>query len=407
MTQNPSSGRVLGVSLALLVVVGAIGQAGINDQGMPASIVPELPGRATQSVSAAWEQRLMSLSPRDPEAYLLLAEEVLDIASTPAERRVAIELLVRAFDVARATDVSSPTATSACLALADIATSRAERARLRSLAGALAPMKGNASLPASLHAESPEYLASVTIGLARAGYGNHAKALLRKPEVSEKLQSIDGLLARFGIAGGSDSVEREARRWPCVECGNRGASRRRDGQMRTCTTCKGTPGPDLSTTQLLAYLRGELWLLRDELQPWSLQVTLDDGQPAELADPGVVARLFRVDTSKAFWRKGAWRTNADGTDAPAAIASSDQLPGMPPAGSKPAENEPSTITPATQLAPAMQPAPGVPSAVPTTLPPVLPGLNPGPAVPTVPVPIVPPTPQNPSEAPLPGEVDPK
>lgn len=355
-----------------------------------------------------WELRLAALSPRDPEAYLLLGEEMLDEADEPESRRLAADLLVRAFDLARAADASSPIATSACLALVDAASSRGERLRLRSLAGALAPRASNAAA-ASLHVESPEYLASLAMGLSRAGYGFQARATLRKPEALQTMRSIDGLLTRMGVPGGADAYERESRRWPCMECGNRGVTRRRDGVARECGNCGGTPGPDWSPTQTLASLRGELWLLRDEQQAWSLQSMLDGGRPAELVDPGLVARMFRVDSSRAYWRAGGWRANADGTNDAAASSATPELPAM--------QIDPSrTEQPETTEQPGASPVPSTPAAPTTPTPspaPVLPpgpmpGLNPMP-FPALPIPTGPNSPapgsppRNPSEDPLPTE----
>ena len=396
-------GSLAGLALGACCVVAAQPPANerTNDLALsqlPAPPVPEATREVLEHV-AKWEARLAALSPGDPETYLLLGEEVLDQADQPESRRLAIELLVRAFDVARASDASSPIATSACLALVDAAATRSERQRLRSLAGALAP-RSSQTASAPLHAESPEYLASAAMGLARAGYGFQSRATLRKPEALQTVRSIDGLLTRMGVPGGADAYEREARRWPCMECGNRGVTRRRDGVARECGNCGGTPGPDWTLGQTLASLRGELWLLRDEQQAWSLQSMLDDGRPAELVDPGLVARMFRVDSTRAYWRGGAWRTNPDGTDAASTTGPSPQLPAMRIDPSKREQLE-------TPEQPAGTPPPSSPPAAPPPVPPTqlpgpLPGLNP---LPMPPLPItLPRNPStNPSEDPLPTE----
>jgi len=355
-----------------------------------------------------WSDRLLVLSSRDPEGYLLLGEEVLDEAADSDTRRFAVELLVRAFDLARASDASSPIATSACLALVDAAITQGERQRLRSLAGALVP-NANDHRNTTIHVESPEYLASVAMGLARAGHGFQARSMMRKPEALQTMRSIDGLLTRMGVPGGADAYEREAKRWPCMECGNRGVTRRRDGVARECGNCNGTPGPDWSQSQTLASLRGELWLLRDDQQAWSLQSMLDDGRPAELVDPGLVARMFRVDSSKAYWRGNAWRTNADGTDALPATDGSPALPAMQIDPTKREQPTDDSATPAPQTpvtTPAPTPVPGTPGgpASPVPLPGPMPGLNPLPIQLPPALPGIPRNPNsNPSEDPLPTE----
>lgn len=336
-----------------------------------------------------WLTRLESLSPSDPEAYLLLGEEVLDRAADEDERRLAMELLTLAFDLARAHDAGSPVATSACLALADASSVRSDRRRLRSLAGSLAPRRADTPRTATLNVESPEYLTSTALTLTRTGMGFHAKSVLRKPEVLQQLESMDGLLERFGVPGGADGVIREVRRWPCPECGNQRITRKREGQPRLCPNCNGEPGPKITRTDLLAYLRAEFWLVRDSRQPWSLQVLLDDGQPAQLADPTLVARLFRVDTTKPYFRRNAWRTNADGTDT-APTTQSQQLAPLPTTTSD--TPQPQSDPNAAPAQPATQPT--APTQQPATQPTI--------PVPTIPIPQQPKP--GPGEEPLPGEI---
>ena len=127
---------------------------------------------------------------------------------------------------------------------------------------------------------------------------------------------------------------------------------------------------------------------------------LDDGRPAELVDPGLVARMFRVDSTRAYWRGGAWRMNPDGTDAASTTGPSPQLPAMRIDPSKREQLE-------TPEQPAGTPPPSSPPAAPPPVPPTqlpgpLPGLNP---LPMPPLPItLPRNPStNPSEDPLPTE----
>lgn len=341
-----------------------------------------------------WVSRLEALSPGDPETYLLLGEEVLDRAGDEDERRLAIDLLVRAFDLARAHDAGSPIATSACLALVDARSVRADRQKLRSLAGALAPRRNDAQRTTTLNVESPEYLTSTGLTLTRTGMGFHAKSVFRKPEAAELLESMDGLLQRFGIASGADGVAREIRRWPCPVCSNQRIVKTRDGRAALCPHCDGEPGPKLSPGELLSYLRAEFWLVRDSKQPWSLQMLLDDGLPAQLVDPTIVARMFRVDSSRAYFRQSAWHSNPDGTDATETAQQSELAPmpaatsTAPPGDTRSDPNQPSTT----------------PAAAPTTTPTTQPGTTPpGPTlpIPTIPIPKQPKP--LPGQEPLPGE----
>ncbi|HYF13508.1 MAG TPA: hypothetical protein VD971_00395 [Phycisphaerales bacterium] len=304
---------------------------------------PDTSAESSRSrLAQAFGDRLQSLSPANAEAYLLLGEEIADAAKTPADRRLAVEVLARGYALARREPNGSRVAVSACLALADLTRSRVERGRLQRAAVLLdptvvAPWAAPDATTRPGTPEAPEYQAAVYMGLVRAGAGAQARSLAKRPEVNAKLQSIDRLLLRLGV-GGADSLQREAKRWPCPECGNARVSRR-PGEARLCANCKGVPGPNLSDTALVAQLRAETWLLGGDQGTWSAQLSLDDGAPLPVPDENAVFDLFGIDDARPYWRNGFWRMNADGTDAPEPAERSEPAPEAgaerPPAGGPP------------------------------------------------------------------------
>lgn len=266
-----------------------------------------------EALRASWREALPSLRPQVPEGYLLLGEEVLDQAQSAEDRRLAIELLVRALALSLANDPASPLASSACLALADAGLSRAEASSLRAVARSIVPAQAPAARPAPENTDSVDFQVATFMGLVRTGDGGWARQQLRKPEVADRLASLDRMMRRMGLDG-AGALEREARRWPCTECGNQRTIRSAQ-DARLCPTCKGLPGRKLAHAELLAHLRMELWLLRGAKDSWAMQAWLDDGEPLASPDPAAIPAQLQVDVTRNYYRNGAWVRNADGTDA--------------------------------------------------------------------------------------------
>ena len=98
------------------------------------------------------ELRLEALTPSNPDGYFKLGEEVLDAASTPADRALAIRLFVLAAildaqssDAAKPSTLPHATAGSAVRALAETTTRQADRDWLDNLARLVDPRQAGAS----------------------------------------------------------------------------------------------------------------------------------------------------------------------------------------------------------------------------------------------------------------------
>lgn len=289
-----------------------------------------------RALERQYAARLAALSPANPEAYFLLAEELADGAeSDPTRRRLATRLFVLAYDIARKKPDGRPLAASACLGLASVAGSARDKQFLSSLARTLDPRQISPSwveTPEVATSDSGAYRLAVLLGDVRAGEGLRARRLLEDPDVASLLDRYDALLGRSGLELGAFSVRREAGRWPCAECRNERVVRRMvEGQVeyRICPVCNGALGPKLSTSMFLGQLRFEAWLLQGSQRSWASQMGMDGGMPLIEPDPDRIGLQFAVDTSLALWRNGIWVVDPNAPKPPLAPAGDPVEPATP------------------------------------------------------------------------------
>ncbi len=321
---------------------------------LPALTTTPAAAQTGQSVPAAtaWQERLAALTPADPAAYLELGEEIAATITEPqsgapaesaaATRRLVVELYVLALALDQRDTGISPTGASAALALASISIRDEEKRWLTAVARTLDPRQAPPpwmARPEVASVESEAFRAASAIGLIRSGDGIRARQLLGHAEVRAVLERSSSLIERLGFSGGAGRLLREAELWPCSQCANQRIFKRltASGEPRLCTNCEGVPGPRLSERELLALLQFESWLLDGRQRSWAAQSTADGGAPLRDPDPTEVSSFFRVDPKRPYWRRGAWRSNADGTDAapsppPAATTPPGDTPQPPPSG---------------------------------------------------------------------------
>lgn len=337
MTTNhvPKAWRASAVATLLAATIGAaLGAA--QPVGSPSA-----PPR-TQAMADRHAARLAALTPAEPEAYLLLAEEVLDGASGPTDTRLAADLFGRAFELARSRPGDRHIAASACHGLAEATGVQRDRPWYEALATVVDP--AGSSSPAWMRKPPPTSVDALpfrlvaVLGYVRAGEGVIARQLLVKPEIAQAFRAIEPLMRRGGVPGGLSWLEREAMAWPCRECANEGVVRRGGGpqpEFRACPVCGGTPGPAMQAAELLAQVRLESWLLQGEQRSWAAQLAADDGAPLADPDPAALCTRAGIDAARMYWRQGRWVRHADGRDDdPAAV----------PGGKESAKPSP-TVTP--------------------------------------------------------------
>ena len=131
--------------------------------------------------------------------------------------------------------------------------------------------------------------------------------------MAELLARYETLVHPLGLSGGEDFLRRHAREWPtCPECRNRRVTTRMVGGTPTqtlCLTCRGNPGPRLSSAEFTTQLRLEAALLHGIHRSWSAQVIADSGAPLRDLDPSELRATYRVDPARPFWREGEWRAS--------------------------------------------------------------------------------------------------
>lgn len=264
--------------------------------------------------------RLSALSPANPEAYYLLAEEIaaeLPAASseTAQARRLAQQLYVLAYelDQRRPQESRQHLGRAVCLALAAIAPAEADQRWLWALARAADPRTAGPTWAPLRLRPAPESLAldlCAVLGYSRCGEGRRAEQILGRPGVSELLDRYDALLSPIGISGGASSIRKAIAQWPlCPECKNRRIvthAGENTNQPVLCHTCNGLPGAGMSGEELLLQLRLESALLSGIHRSWAAQAVADRASPLRDLDPAELAPTFGVDAAKPLWRDGQW-----------------------------------------------------------------------------------------------------
>ncbi len=257
-----------------------------------------------------WDQRLAALTPNDPLAYVLLAEEVLGGASP--DPALARQLLVRALMLDRTEQL-----TPSILRLLSTIAGNDDLARaLVALADAASPAHSpfgslhppDDPLATRSQADNDVALAAAT-ALARYRAGDYARAanLLDRPDTLELLREYSALLP------GLSAIVREVHDRPnCRECHNArvvradASSAEAVNNTRLCYTCRGNPGPRLSDRELLNQLRVEAAILDAHNASWSTQFLMDAAAPLRDLDPASLADLYNVDTKATQWVDGQW-----------------------------------------------------------------------------------------------------
>jgi hypothetical protein len=258
------------------------------------------------------DARLAALSPGDPEAYYLLAEEVADVAQDPGEFKLARELYALAYELERTRKAGSPLSASACIGLARIERLDQDRRWLNALAGTIDPRYAlpDWNVPATpAGADETALKAATVLGMARAGEGGKAAEMLEEPGVLALMQEYERAMGTTGETGAIFRLNRSLRDWPCPECKNRRVvSKQAEGgfESRLCPTCGGNPGPRLSPREVIDQLRFEATLLSGIQRSWAAQIAAEQGAPLRDPEPAELAATYGVDAARPYWRDGAW-----------------------------------------------------------------------------------------------------
>jgi hypothetical protein len=242
---------------------------GAVPQASPTTIDPGV-------VPEDWMARLEALSPRDPSAYLDLAEEIADANDDAGLREVAAQL----FGLAGALDPQG-LGRSASLALADMEGDDLPRRRLLALAAILGrgrPLDAIDS-PAGPGELSGEAALAVSEAFShfRQGRGSRALALLE----------ADGAMRAFLM---------------CERAVPNGTAR----FLEDCKHYQGNRRPQLAPGDVTDMLWLESALLAGADRSWSGELLLTRGQPLIEVNPDRLDRAFGVDASRPCWRDGRW-----------------------------------------------------------------------------------------------------
>ena len=279
--------------------------------GLWAAAFPAMGASAREGFCA----RAAALSPDAPMAYFELAEEVAYELQTAQGRRLAMELLVIADALDRASDAPVPLGRSVCLALADLSTDSAERTWLIAMARAQMPAgedRGGVAvvMGASTDADRATRARAVRVELAMAlarfratdtrplrqmlDSGDAARALteagIPQADAAELIRLVNGRIAELRRIRSTDSDGRVVR--SLVDGVTTYALDERTG---------GHPGPMLAEHELLLVVGAEARLLDAEPDAWAADLEVTRGQPVRDINPASLAAYFGVETDRVWF----------------------------------------------------------------------------------------------------------
>ncbi len=271
-------------------------------------------GVGAQTPEERFEDRLSTLTPSNPAAYYLLAEEVAYAASTPGELDLARHLYVLAF-VLSDRDPGVPwLRPSSCVALAALEVDPARRRWLYAVAaliddrytGLAAEADHLAEVPAPTRLAFAEFL-----GLTRAGRGALARQRLELPGMDELIDAISSAVVGNRSVPSINRMRSEAGVWPCKQCSNARSvpdPSSPETERVLCPNCRGNPGPLLDTDDLVAYTALEAIVLRADGRTWSAEHAMLRTGPLRDPDLGQVPRMFAIDPTRSVYNSGQWVT---------------------------------------------------------------------------------------------------
>jgi hypothetical protein len=239
-------------------------------------------GASSDEAWRPWAQQLAALKPTDAEAYIYLAEELLD-ASLSMDTRSANELQQLArhlFGLAGALDPAG-TGRSACLALADFTSDPRERERFLALAGLLPGRDVLATWTQQKErttvSPTEALVFSEALGYFRNGQGNRALSLLQRETSVAALESLGHLLP-----GGAERFLEDCRHYT-------------NGRK-----------PTLFEAGVARMLVLEAALLAGTERSWSGEVLLSAASPLVEIDPDRLDEMLGVDAARPYFVDGTF-----------------------------------------------------------------------------------------------------
>ena len=261
---------------------------------------------AIAQAPARVDERLTSLEPSDPAAYLRLAEELAYEAGGAGERALARRLALLAASLARDGDGTNNdrVAVSACLLLADLSPDGDQRRWLRALADSFGARDGLLRWDARAENAFGDRLAAAeALGLARAEENREARERYERPGVRAALERVEP-----AIPGGLAALEYRITHAPsCPECKNERVVRSDldPSEWRLCYTCDGLPRPGVTLDELVSHGRAERRLLGDE-RSWDVAVAVSGVEPLRDLTLEEAAAFYNVDLSRPVFRGATW-----------------------------------------------------------------------------------------------------
>lgn len=266
-------------------------------------------GKVLPRDESEWlEQRLAELNPIDPGEYFDLAEELLALHDDEEMGELGRELLVRAAIWGyRNNNVSI--ASSACIAISDLAEDPSERQWMWDLAYLIDPSREGEWI----RARSMQDGLSVDREAARCLFAIR----YHQQPIGEELLSVEAVRDRIFRAGEEVGVAREdllkllgreIQRGLDDACRGRLyiAERGNPGRRLACPDHLRGLGMLSNDEDLRVYLRVEMALGGIRVESWSGAASMSKDEPLNLPSVDALAERIGVQSEEAFYRDGRW-----------------------------------------------------------------------------------------------------
>lgn len=279
------------VLAATMLLLGGLGAVSIDDQ--------------VQGIEA----QLGELRPSDPGQYLRLGEELLLFGTDEQSSRLGVELLVRAVVLGDRSNQPS-VASSACIALSDLAIDERDRRWMWDLAYLLDPSREGEWIRAQKmdRGDSQTDLDAVRCLFAiRYHQLPIGEELFADREVRERiLQAGESAGVRRGEL--VDLLEREIQRGNSDACRGRLyiAERGAPGRRLACPDHLRALGMLSNDEDLRVYLRVEMALSGIRTDSWGGAVSMSQDQVVKLPSVADLAARLGVRSDEVFYREGRW-----------------------------------------------------------------------------------------------------
>lgn len=254
------------------------------------------------------EDRLGELRPSRPADYLQLGEELLLFGNDEQSSRLGVELLVRAVVLGERNNQPG-IASSACIALSDLAIDERDRRWMWDLAYLIDPRREGEWIQAQMNRGETQTDQDAARCLFAIRYHQQpiGEELFMDPDVRERILQAG---EAAGVSRGElkSLLQREIERGNSDTCRGRLyiAERGAPGRRLTCPDHLRALGLLSNDEDLRVYLRVEMSLSGIRTDSWGGAVSMSKDQAVKLPSVAELEARMGVRSDEVFYRDGRW-----------------------------------------------------------------------------------------------------